>query len=342
MKVRERKQKFRLLKFLSVLYGSCDQSGFLELRPMTSNYEINYDNRAWISLREKKRIIEEIWKLRKKRHVFFGVGTRTKFGKKNKKGSKKCVKELPALFCDLDFDDFSGGKEEAREFIEDFFVPESIRVFSGHGYHLYFLLDKPYDVQNEGPERIERLLAVVQDLLFGDKVGEVSRVLRLPFTSNIKDPSHPVLTNIELIQNNRYSLRDFEDQFWHILSKNPNSSVPEKSKAKHSTEKKNGKIDINTLKVSDKIKTLIKKGNQNPEYKYASRSEADMAVITGLISAGYKAEAIKQIFEENPEGIGEKYHEKGNSKTKYLSHSIESAREFLYSANRKTGGQNEK
>lgn len=54
-----------------------------------------------------------------------------------------------------------------------------------------------------------------------------------------------------------------------------------------------------------------------------------MAVITGLVASGYNAAAIKEIFEQHPNGVGQKYHEKGSTKDKYLKHSIRSAKDFL-------------
>ncbi len=335
MKISEKKQKLNLLKFLTLLYGKCDNSGFLELRPMTADYKIDHENREWIRLNNKQKIIEQAWKLRNKRHLFFGVGTRNQQGKEKQKGSKSFVKEIPALFCELDCEDFSGGKVEAKEFIDDFFISESIRVFSGHGYHLYFLLKKPYNVQEQGTDRIEEILGVVQDLLFGDKTSDVSRILRLPYSTNIKDPSHPVLTSLDKIKNKRYQLRDFIDQFWHRLQEKDSFSVAKKNRDGRPAQKQDGKIDIESLKVSDKIKDLIKNGNSTEKYNYPSRSEADMAVITGLLSSGYSNQVIERIFNENPSGIGEKYYEKEKSKDKYLQHSIKSAIKYLSSESKK-------
>lgn len=335
MKIPEKKQKLNLLKFLTILYGKCGNSGFMELRPMTADYKIDHENREWIRLNNKQRIIEQAWNLRDKRHLFFGVGTRTKQGKKKQKGSKRFVKEIPALFCDLDFEDFSGGKEEAKEFIDDFILPESIRVFSGHGYHLYFLLKKPYNVQEQGTARIEEILGVVQDLLFGDKTSDVSRILRLPYSTNIKEPSRPVLTSLDKIKNKRYQLQDFIDQFWHRLQEKDNFSDSKRNMNRRNARQQDGKIDIDSLKVSDKIKDLIKNGNSTEKYNYPSRSEADMAVITGLLSSGYSNQVIERIFNENPSGIGEKYYEKGKSKDKYIQHSIKSAIKYLSSESKR-------
>ena len=61
-------------------------------------------------------------------------------------------------------------------------------------------------------------------------------------------------------------------------------------------------ININSLPVSQFIKSLIKNGNKE---QYPSRSEADMAVITALVNACVAEESIKQIFQKFP--IGEKY-----------------------------------
>ena len=79
---------------------------------------------------------------------------------------------------------------------------------------------------------------------------------------------------------------------------------------------------IDDLQIPDSIKNLIKKGNDG---SYASRSEADMAVILMLVNKGLNFNDIKSIFLNYP--IGEKYrsHE---SRDDYLKHNIEKAKEF--------------
>ena len=81
-------------------------------------------------------------------------------------------------------------------------------------------------------------------------------------------------------------------------------------------------IDIESLPISPKIKSLILHGNDG---SYISRSETDMAVITVLVNRGIGDDVIKQIFKIYP--IGEKYRAALSSE-KYLAHSIKKGKEF--------------
>lgn len=315
----------KLLKFYLMLYGACNDSGYIEVRPFTLDYELDQRNRKWINLNDKKKLVDEVKRLRH-RHLFYGVATRTDEGKKENKGTKRFLKELPALFCDVDFQDFAGGRQEADEFIEDFVFPESCRVSSGHGYHLYWFLDQPFVLDDEGLRQAERVLRVLQSSLFGDSTKDVSRLLRVPYSVNVKDPAKPVLVRILSLKNRRYTFRDFTDQFWDNLV-DKRGRIPGNGPETTEGHKKQA-VKLKKLTVSNRIKRLIVRGKGEGD-RYESRSEADMAVICSLLSAGYGEDAIREIFEKNPQGIGEKYHEKGKWKEQYLMHSIESAKEFL-------------
>lgn len=80
--------------------------------------------------------------------------------------------------------------------------------------------------------------------------------------------------------------------------------------------------DIDKLAVSNRIKDLIKNGNDGT---YSSRSEADQAVITALVHKGIGDSDIKRIFSNNK--IGEKYREH-SAPDEYLSHNISKAKEM--------------
>ena len=74
--------------------------------------------------------------------------------------------------------------------------------------------------------------------------------------------------------------------------------------------------------MSERIKNLIRHGNDGT---YASRSDADFAVILALTNCGRSENEIKQIFLTNK--IGEKYREHP-SPDQYLKHSIEKAKKL--------------
>lgn len=80
-------------------------------------------------------------------------------------------------------------------------------------------------------------------------------------------------------------------------------------------------INLDSLPIAYPIKNLIKNGNPQGQ-----RSEAIASVISALIRARVPDSTIFQIFDTYP--IGEKYHEKGHSKAKWLQDEISRARNF--------------
>lgn len=325
-------KKQSLLRFFSMLYGICEQ-GYVELRPLTSDCSPVKQLRSWTPISDLQKLVDEAWKLREKHHLFYGVATRTRASKKQKKATQEFTASLPTLFADLDFEDYKGGRDEALEIIRDFPFPPSSLIFSGNGFHAYYFLEEPHNLDGDVVFRIKKILKVLQNhLLQADSTSDVTRVLRVPYSINIKDPSHPKLVEIKELNNRRYRLQDLEDQLYPWLreqrsNRNPSTNKNQENSANR-LDLKNGKVQVGQLKVSDRIKELIRNGSRSSD-GYPSRSEADQAVITALVAAGYTKEAIKTIFEQHPDGIGEKYQEKENSKDKYLSHSINSAHSYL-------------
>lgn len=218
-------------------------------------------------------------------NIYFGVATR--------RGVE--VDLVPALWIDVDFKDFDAGYLSAetttklRLFGAD--MKPSIVVHSGNGIHAYWLLDEAV-----GPEKhkdVELLNRKLAMLFSGDSVGDAPRILRLPGFFNTKDRANPVPCTVLSA-----------DPIWYNLS-----------------ELEEWLARIPVRRVGKKIEVLIKEGNTG---QYASRSEADFAVVCSLVKAGYSDDDIRTIFET--EQIGSKYREKGMYSEGYLTNTIEAAR----------------
>lgn len=140
--------------------------------------------------------------------------------------------------------------------------PPSMVVRSGHGYHLYWFLNKPL----LSPDAIENInKALVHDIPTADKASwNVNRVLRVPGTINTKKP----IAEVTLEQSNTALVYDIQD--FNVLAALDR-------KARH------------------KIKTGDRRG-------YKSRSERDWAVITALVQAGARDELIRLLFDDQPVG----------------------------------------
>lgn len=141
-------------------------------------------------------------------NVYFGACPRNK-----REGSKGAIKNIHALWADMDGKDFKGGKEEALKRLNDFPLRPTAIVDSGHGYHAYWILKEDEVINNpEDIVRIESYLKRLAVILGADiQATEIARVLRLPGTYNIKDPSSPALVDIiNLDESLQYNLSDFE------------------------------------------------------------------------------------------------------------------------------------
>jgi hypothetical protein len=136
-------------------------------------------------------------------NVYFGVCPRHE-----RRGTKDAVRRLLCLWADLDDKDFAGGKEEALKMLGGFPVRPTAVVDSGNGYHAYWRLKEPEEATSALESFLKRLaLALGADTHVCDR----ARILRLPGTLNVKDPSNPLPVNIvELDPDRECNLEDFE------------------------------------------------------------------------------------------------------------------------------------
>jgi len=175
--------------------------------------------------------------------VFFGPAMR-----KTQGNLKSDVLGTKVLWVDVD-----------DEKVPNSTLPPSIKVFSGHGWHLYWILDTPLlDI-----DIIERLNKILEADVPTSDIGcwNCNRVLRIPETINAKDPSYPVDVR----------LAHFSPAITYTSQ------------------------DIEVLEhLSKKHKHKIYTGDSRG---YRSRSERDWAIVTALINAGATDELIQTIFD---------------------------------------------
>lgn len=70
-------------------------------------------------------------------------------------------------------------------------------------------------------------------------------------------------------------------------------------------------VDISNLRVPDRIKKLMREGQNTDRQRYPSRSEAVFAVTSALVSAGYDDPTIASVLMAPENNISEKPREKG-------------------------------
>lgn len=116
--------------------------------------------------------------------VYFGVCKR-----EAKSGKKDAVTRATALWADIDTVKDGLDTDTVARSVHNLPDPlkPSIMVASGGGLHVYWLLDAPYDVSTyEARSRFEAANMMMGQLVSGDSVHDVTRVLRVPGTYNNK------------------------------------------------------------------------------------------------------------------------------------------------------------
>ena len=92
-------------QFFSALYEYCDHK--IELRAFSPNRRVFAEN-----AQDKK--IETFISQNIGQDLYFGIATRD-----GKGGTKENTKEVPGFWMDIDFKDFKGGEEEAKEVLQN-------------------------------------------------------------------------------------------------------------------------------------------------------------------------------------------------------------------------------
>ena len=192
-----------LLRFFSMLFPG--REGFIELRaiPASQGKRIKRD---WIPCREKAHAVSAALSHAQSHNVFFGVCTRLRYGK----GSKTHIGHLTALWADLDEAKLPGGLDEAFSRLGGFPLRPSAIIHSGHGLHVYYFLDEPILVSGTVAV-VEAALRALQAELGSDPVHDVTRILRVPGTRNLKETGNPVPVCILQLKDRRVNFADALD-----------------------------------------------------------------------------------------------------------------------------------
>lgn len=117
------------------------------------------------------------------RALYFCVSTI----KEGKSRSKDNVSELTCLFCDIDLRDIQESREEVLEILKQQPYPPHLIVWSGHGFHCYWVLTETCLASTDTIARFERDLQLIASKFSGDtKVCQVAALLRVPGSHNTK------------------------------------------------------------------------------------------------------------------------------------------------------------
>jgi len=231
--------------------------------------------------------------------IYYGVGLARKIprrvpGRAAPRCTKANVAAIPGLWLDLDVTKEGSRKkyfpdrDAARRFVEALPVPPTVLVWTGGGYHVYWLFDEPVELEgaaerrvfealSKGWQRFIRSRAQAQGATV-DSTFNLDRILRLPGTTNLK---WQAAVEIEgAWPERRYNTWDFDD----YVDINPALVAPakgavrgEEQEARQARLKKMGiNAELAAEKVADlataKYKGLIFnfQGAQPPAEKFAA------------------------------------------------------------------------
>ncbi|MEQ1843997.1 MAG: phage/plasmid primase, P4 family [Nitrospira sp.] len=238
-------------------------------------------------------------------NVYYGACTRRGAGS----GKKDNLSYYPGVWLDIDFKDFGGGEKDVCAKLESFPARPTLLVQTGAGAHAYWLLTVPQEITAERIPQLESLNADIASRLGGDACHDLTRILRIPGTTNWPDERKrlkgrvPEPVRLLWHEGPRYTLE-------HLRSVVPTSSTQPQNKASrqknHSqrTDRSFPPRFMELLKHNDKIKTTWE-GNRQ-DLKDQSGSGYDMAMTNQLVSHGLSNSEIKTILRAMPSGRGAK------------------------------------
>jgi len=297
-------EKKQVKEFFQALFEGME--GYIEIRPI--DCKKNPVKQYFYSITDINCLIADLasdgLSYFKDTNVYFGVCPR-----RERKGKEENVGQLNSLWIDLDCKTMKE-KLKALKKLEHFEFPPSIIVSSGNGLHCYWLLSKPYPIRtNKEKLNAKGYVKGLTLALHGDSTFDLSRVLRVPGTKNLKNPDNPLPVEIlEFNTSRRYELSKFEQY-------------------KVDVEEVRGEIEVIPDKIPDgfwraleeKEKLRATWEGKRPDLKDQSRSAYDISLADLSASYGFSKDQIAAILTAAP------YNEKKRLTRKYLSHTIAKA-----------------
>lgn len=143
------------------------------------------------------------------RMSIFSLGTTADPLPADLRAKQQNVTSIACLWVDIDIVDSAAHKagnlpksvDEAMGLLPEKYPP-SIIVSSGHGLHAYWLLKDPVIINDENRAEVINAVRKLQQIIRNnavangwkiDATADLSRILRVPYTWNFKDPENPML-----------------------------------------------------------------------------------------------------------------------------------------------------
>lgn len=175
-------------------------------------------------------VSKKIWNMARmlsgmRKDVYFSLGTTADPLPADLRAKQQNVTSIACLWVDIDIVDSAAHKagnlpksvDEAMGLLPEKYPP-SIIVSSGHGLHAYWLLKEPVIINDENRAEVINTVRKLQQIIRNsaaangwkiDATADLSRILRVPYTWNFKDPENPVLCEVIEYADLRYRYEDF-------------------------------------------------------------------------------------------------------------------------------------
>lgn len=328
-----------LKSFFNVLYAPIlsagdDQKYFVEIcdKPVREKYMRT--KTFHIQSKNFEKIYGHVYARNQDGCVFYTVcprdrGIYDRNAKRYIRTSRSDVSVATACWLDIDFKlldpNLQAAEAKANGIIANLNPFPSIIVSTPGGYHLYFLLDAAYPVEDvvQTNRRLEAYTGA-------DTCGDAMRLMRIPASFHLKNPNIPKRVKIVHFDPDlRYALTDFEHypQTKYHLDMDFAPVVFSDTLASKSVAQILKRVQKFDKNLANKInapnletyRSFVKAS------KVRSRSERDFHICARLDEGGISAEEIRKIFQES--SCGDRYREKGKDGDRYLRHQIEAARQ---------------
>lgn len=213
------------VSFLQGLFGSA--FGYVLLWTMPDKTSWWFDAAALTS--EPERTAATVERLADNHDVYVGVSLFSQQYGPDQRGKSTDASGIPGLWLDLDIahavhakTNLPATEEEALSLFTDHGLPApTIVVHSGHGLQLWWLFREPWMFEDQADQQRAAGLAVAwQKTIRGwalqrgwtvDSTADLSRVMRLPGTLNLKDPEDIRPVVLRSVNGLRYNPSDFTD-----------------------------------------------------------------------------------------------------------------------------------
>ena len=237
------------------LYKGC--AGRLEVRALPSKSQRFFELNDYVGM---ARFCED-----KGEDLYFGVATR----RSDRDGTLANCAQLPALFVDLDM--AGATKADALSRLNACLCPPSVVINSGGGYHAYWLLREPLELDDAKEDAYRFLRGLAAEIGGDPAAAEPARILRIPNTLNYKYSPSRRVTVVVFEPDRRYKPSDFD---W----------LPEA----------NGRPNSSASLVD--LSEPIRQGQRNEQLYRLGRGLKAKGLTTGLIGSALRSVNAEQCL----------------------------------------------